>query len=285
MKFINPAKTSGNKNLIGVLLSVFFAGFLAFIAPVFAGNDIFSTDFEEYEIGILNGNYDWSGDNDFEVQSSVFYSGSKAIGISTGAGAFSILQAPSELTLSATGSISFWTKRSQTDSNQAVKFGSAVIFDLSADGSDYLNTSDGQKDLGLASTDWTLFEFEWSLDEFENEQVRARKNGGSWTSFAPPLASILNVNQLSLDSDSGSFYFDKISSNEDSGEEEGLGGRLFDFPAGFVAQISSGVTSFLSDLAPVFQLVIGVWLAMWIIQWLISLSERRDHEKRLKSRQ
>lgn len=173
-------------------------------------------NFDSYTTGALNGQNGWTADlsADWDVSTAQFVSSGKSIRRKTG-GSWS--GASRSLAASATGTLSFrWrTVGTHADPFRGLQFavqtaGGATVFNVGT-----LNTnttgiqgSTTSGSLGSFSTNtWYLWEAEW---DYATQKVRARFNGGSWSSWLDPVVSWTTLEKMVVLSLNQEFFIDDI---------------------------------------------------------------------------
>lgn len=166
--------------------------------------------FETYNTGDLNGQYNWSGDTDWDIQSTTVYAGTKAVQCGAVGAAKTISKS---FALGASGSQVFYGRVASLQNGEAFEVdfynGATVAF-----GCGFLGgASNGNLRIAgntiQAYTDgnWYKIEVEWNCT---TDLCRARVDDGAWTdwfAFANPTTTIDKITFYN-NSNAGNGYLD-----------------------------------------------------------------------------
>lgn len=179
-------------------------------------NGLFSDDFESYTNGDLNGQGYWSGDTTFDIQSSVYKTGSKAVQNTDNTGGWKVITGTSDS--KTNGEVRVFCKRTTTGSYSGIRlmYGATLVASLYFYNDGYLK----YYDTGLGS--WTQIQA-YSADTWYELKIQWRNSDGyiryqidnnGWTSWNNPVNAWSYVDGLELrhfSDDSATSYFDDIT--------------------------------------------------------------------------
>lgn len=170
-------------------------------------------NFDSYTNGDLNGQGTWSGSTSFDVESTVFFQGTKAVENASTAGT----NISKSVTSATTGIFGVYLRGTGTPSD----FGGFRLLQSGTPKADiYITDTDMQvtntvttESLGTwAANTWYFFEIEIDV---ANTRVRGRVNDGAWSNYLT-VASFTGINgvRLQRNSGAGTFYYDYITYND-----------------------------------------------------------------------
>lgn len=170
-------------------------------------------NFEAYSTGDLNGQGGWSGDTNFDVQTSVVNSGSNAVTNGAASGSIAI-----SITPDTAGLQRFYVRSDTIDSTNGIQLqfkddGNSVFLltvvqsaiDISGSTAEFAAT-------GLSSDTWYEVDVQWDATRGTNGQVRARVDEGTWTSWVEAASSFTDIDEINVEGDPGpTYYLDDFS--------------------------------------------------------------------------
>jgi len=176
-------------------------------------------NFDAYSNGNLNGQGDWVGGTDFQVQDSVVQAGAKAV--SSGQGTHDM---DKEFTAEESGSQIYYVRAAQTTGQGLVSImgsgisGLTLQCRLNTSGNITLwTTASGEVTVksGYSADTWYKIEIEWDgTRDGGNGQARVRVNDGAWSNWydyenAGIVAGGVRIQESAAAA--GSFYWDSFS--------------------------------------------------------------------------
>lgn len=175
-------------------------------------------NFDSYSDGNLNGQGGWSGSTTYQVQSSVVWQGTKAVGNTSGTNDVEIVKS---ITPRTKGIFSIYLRREWTSQyniaialrNSGTRIGTLVY---RTNGSEtpilYKGDFSSSAAFGTVPTISTWVKFDIEIDQ-ANSQLRARMNDGTWSSWVSQ--SFAQVNEILLgkasNGSTANAYYDYIT--------------------------------------------------------------------------
>jgi len=172
-------------------------------------------NFDSYSNGNLTGNGSWSGNATWQVESSVVQAGTHAATVNSNS---SLLISNTAISASS-GIQSFYVRSDNVTSTSAVIIsfveGSTERFAMLARGSDSTYRLRGTSDVTIgtvAANTWYQVEIQF---DGVGQQIRARINGGTWTSYMAAESNWTTINKITLSSGNQAvnWYWDTFTNN------------------------------------------------------------------------